>query len=152
MTALFEHLVSQLEPLSRALLDSPLLQVGSNRELSHPGIYVFYERNQPAYVGITKNVRNRIGNHISGSGAKSAFAFRRAKEALGLGKATYKVEGSRKALIKEDRFREALLKHKNDVRLMEFRALKVDDPLVLYLLELYVALKLDLPVTEFQTH
>jgi hypothetical protein len=42
-----------------------------------PGCYVFIEDSTPIYVGISRNVLNRIGNHVKGKTQLSAsFAYR----------------------------------------------------------------------------
>ena len=67
-------------------------------------------------------------------------------------KATYKVEGSRAALIQDAAFAEAFVNSKARLRKMKIRVVEEDNPLRQALLEMYVAIALDAKYNDFDNH
>ncbi len=63
--------------LMRQLLQAPLLSRDSLGDIPGQGIYVFYEKGKPLYVGRSRNLRTRILNHgrRSSSHFQATFAF-----------------------------------------------------------------------------
>jgi hypothetical protein len=118
------------------------------------GIYLFSEGARPMYVGRTRNLRQRVGNHCGGGARENqaVFAFKLAREATGKGKATYTSEGSRAALMSDPAFAAAFREAKLRVRRMDLRYVDEPDPLRQALLEMYVAVVLKTPYNDFDTH
>ena len=82
----------------------------------------------------------------------AAFAFRLAREETGFLKATYKAEGSRKALVDDPIFRAAFDSAKTRIREMDIRFVAEEDPLRQCVLEVYAAVALRTPFNDFDTH
>ncbi len=77
--------------------------------------------------------------------------FKRARRALSLD-ATYKSEGSRDALTKDNKFGYEFDRQIASVKAMAVRFIEVPNPLAQYLLELYAHMEWNLPLDEFDTH
>lgn len=82
----------------------------------------------------------------------AAFAFRLAREATGQTRATYKKEGSRPALMKDPAFVAAFHAAKARIRQMDVRFVEERDPVRQAILEVYVAVVLNTPYNDFDTH
>lgn len=118
------------------------------------GIYLFSEGARHLYVGRSNDIRRRLGRH-SRPGAThrmAAFAFRLAREATGHIQATYRKEGSRSALMKDPVFRSAFEAAKARIRRMDRRFVEESDPVRQAILEVYVAVALQTPYNDFDTH
>lgn len=96
--------------------------------------YVFFEGERPLYVGISRNLRERVKQHLSVYRSQANLCARFAASELGL---------SVGQAVKSDQFEEQF-------RLARLRLLKcklswieVDDAMTLYLIEPFVAMKLD---------
>jgi hypothetical protein len=83
---------------------------------------------------------------------EAAFAFKLAREAMGLTKATYKKEGSRQSLGIDQTFRKAFVAAKDRIRAMDYRWVEEIDPTCQCLLEIYVSVALATPYNDFDTH
>lgn len=152
MAERFEEKVAQLPELLQRLTASPPLPVAQPDALPKaPGVYVFYQDDSPVYAGLTRNLRQRMRNHIAGTAAKSAFAFRLARHKTDR-KATYRPEGSRKQLMLDPTFRPVFDECIELVRGMQVRAIVVEEPEMRYLLEIYAALELDCRHNDFNSH
>ena len=118
------------------------------------GVYLFSEAERPLYVGRTNDFKGRYGRHCrpGATHRMAAFAFRLARESTGNLKATYKAEGSRKALAAEPVFAEAFRDAKARIRVMDFRWVEEPDPVRQCLLEVYVAVVLQTPYNDFDNH
>jgi hypothetical protein len=118
------------------------------------GIYLFSEGARPMYVGRTRNLQRRVGNHCGGGARENqaVFAFKLAREATGKPKATYTSDGSRSALMNDPIFAAAFKDAKQRVRRMDLRYVAEADPLRQALLEMYVAVILKTPYNDFDTH
>lgn len=118
------------------------------------GIYLFSEGARPMYVGRTRNLQRRVGNHCGGGARENqaVFAFKLAREGTGKPKATYTAEGSRSALMNDPVFAAAFKEAKQRVRRMDLRYVAEADPLRQALLEMYVAVILKTPYNDFDTH
>lgn len=73
----FQKAVNRMPVLMRQLLQAPLLSRDSLGDIPGQGIYVFYEKGKPLYVGRSRNLRTRILNHgrRSSSHFQATFAF-----------------------------------------------------------------------------
>ena len=155
MNEQFKQHVESLHPSLERLLQSSAFTFASLRnDLPKAGVYLFTDGDKHLYVGRTNCLRKRIQQHCRlGSGHNSApFAFRLAREELGVGKATYKPAGSRASLIQNAAFAEAFLRSKERLRTMHVRVVEESNPLRQALLEMYVAIELEAPYNDFDNH
>ena len=140
----FEALMG-LEPVTNGIL--PATFKGS-------GVYLFSENGESLYVGRTRNVRRRYGQHTrQSSGHNSApFAFKLARHKTGFLKSTYAPgETSRVGLLDNPEFASAFREALERVRRMEFRFIEEDDPTRQCLLEVYVSVVCGSPYNDFNT-
>ncbi len=143
-----EALPSALEELlHREPKKVPLL---SNR-VPAAGIYLLSEGSRHLYVGRTRDIGKRLHNHF-GTWRQAAFAFRLAREATGKVKPSYRRKDSREALMRDPAFANAFEQASARIREMDARYVEVADPIRQYLLEVYVAVALDTPYNDFDTH
>ena len=151
----FRQYTESLQPSFEALLQSaPFTFCSLPKNLPKAGVYLFTEGDNHLYVGRTNGLRKRLQQHCRpGSAHNSApFAFRLAREARNVMKATYKTEGSRAQLIKEAAFAEAFTAAKGRLRAMHVRVVEESNPLRQALLEMYVAVVLEAPYNDFDNH
>lgn len=147
--------IESLHPSFEALVQSAPFTFGSMpKELPKAGIYLFTEGDRHLYVGRTNNLRKRLQGHCSpgSSHNTAAFAFRLAREACNVTKATYKREGSRVQLMKETAFAAAFVAAKGRLRAMHVRVVAENGPIRQALLEMYVAVVLEAPYNDFDNH
>lgn len=123
-------------------------------DLPKAGVYLFSESDKPLYVGRSNGLRKRLQQHCRpGSSHNSApFAFRLAREARNVPKATYKPKGSRADLLQDDQFLGAFTTAKSRLGKMHIRVVEERDPLRQALLEMYVAVSLQAPYNDFDNH
>ena len=82
----------------------------------------------------------------------AAFAFRLAREQTGYTVASYTTKGSREALMRKPRFRQAFLDAKKRIRQMDLTYVASADPLRQALLEIYAAVALGARYNDFDTY
>lgn len=140
----FEQLI-QMQPVRIAALP---------RSSSQKCVYLFSEQGKHLYVGRTRRLRNRLRQHSMPAAQhnQAVFAFRLAREATGRIEAAYNKEGSRAALTKDPSFASAFNEAKARIREMDLRFVEEQDPLRQALLEIYVAIVLQTPYNDFETH
>jgi predicted GIY-YIG superfamily endonuclease len=146
-----EALHGKFEKLSHMAAAKP---IALPKDAPAHGVYLFSEGARPMYVGRTKNLKQRIGNHCGNSARENqaVFAFKLAREATGKPKAAYTTEGSRAALMKDAAFAASFKDAKERVRRMDLRYVEETDSLRQALLEMYVAVVLRTPYNDFDTH
>lgn len=153
MDSKFQDLVEQLEPKFQQLVSMDSVKVSSlPREMPTEGVYVFYEKGEPLYVGRTKRMKQRIKYHYQESAPDAPFAFRLARKLTKHKKAAYQKIGSRKDLLSKPEFREAYSKAKARIRKMDICFVEEKDQTKQALLEIYVAVALNTPYNDFETH
>lgn len=145
----------KMHALMKTLLEAPLLSRDNLDPIPLNGLYVFYENDKPIYVGISG--RNRMKKRIMGHGRKSGgqnsatFAFNIAKkdaEKRGLN-----TKEKREILEKKPEFDELYALAKERVSKMKVRVVEINDPNLLALFEIYVALVLKTTeYNSFKTH
>lgn len=141
----FETLM-EMDPVTDGILPS---------HIKGSGVYLFSENGRHLYVGRTRNVRSRYGQHTRhGTGHNNApFAFKLAREATGILKSDYKSGPTSRANLMLDAdflqaFNHALIR----MRAMEFRFVNEPDPTRQCLLEIYVSVVCGSPYNDFDTH
>ncbi|WP_405240414.1 GIY-YIG nuclease family protein [Lentisalinibacter orientalis] len=118
------------------------------------GIYLFSEGDNHLYIGRTRMLRQRMGQH-SRPGSRhnqAVFAFRLAREATGRLAADYAGDGRREALVEDKDFSRAFTEAKARVRNMDLRYVEEADPIRQSLLEIYASVVLETPYNDFDTH
>jgi len=116
------------------------------------GIYLFTENGNNLYTGRTKRKLSvRLKAHVN-TANDCPFAWRLAREAMRVEKATYKKQGSRKNLLSQPHFKRAYDSAKDFIRKMEVRYVSEPDPLKQALLEIYVAVVSNAKYNDFDTH
>ncbi len=151
----FASLVESLHPKFETLLGlEPVRPDSLPRFLPERGIYLFSEGDRHLYVGRTDGMRRRIQTHCRPGATHftATFAFRIAREATGMTKATYRSEGSRSSLMTHELFGPAFVEAKRRVRAMDLRFVEEADPTRQALLEIYVATVLQTPYNDFENH
>ena len=131
------------------------MQQVMSAKMFRKGVYLLSEGEKHLYVGRSNDIKKRIGRH-SRPGAThrmAAFAFRLAREVTGNLKATYKKgNGSRSALMEDEKFVAAFDAAKARIRKMNLRFVEENDPVRQALLEIYVAVVLNTPYNNFDNH
>lgn len=80
---IFDHLVADLPQLLARLITAPPAPVAEHEQIPNvPGIYLFSELDHAIYVGQTRILRDRLGNHTNplGKNHQATFAFNVAKD------------------------------------------------------------------------
>jgi hypothetical protein len=115
------------------------------------GVYLFSEGATHLYVGRTKRrIAVRARNHFSAA-PDCPFAWLLAREATGK-KATYRPDGSRKALLADANFTVEYGRAKQRIRAMNVRYVHEPDPTRQALLEIYVAVATAARHNDSDTH
>ncbi len=150
MNAKFRAHVESLEDKFRYLIRCQPVERSTISEKG--GVYLFSDGAKHLYVGRAKNLRRRIHGHSTPSSKDAPFAFRLARERTNRRRATYRTEGSRKELLRDPEFAAAFSDAKERIRNMSARFVIEENAINQALLEIYVALALDTPYNDFETH
>ena len=115
-------------------------------------VYVFSDGNKHLYVGRSKRIRDRYGDHVlPGSGINDApFAVSWARKQLGIPTA-YSGQYTRNNLRQNKKFLAKFVEGKKYIRSLSFRYIEESDPLRKMLLECYGAIALKAPYNRFET-
>ncbi len=145
----------QLPSLLNALIAAPSFRRGRRPAVPKmPGVYLFTEDGVHRYIGRTRNANRRLGEHIQTSSPQNSapFAFKMAKaEATREG---VEFTGTRDEIAATPEFTPFFQAAKERIRAMDFRVIKVADPALSTIFEVYAAVVLE---TEgdfnlFETH
>ena len=123
-------------------------------EAKQSGIYILTDRNRIQYVGRANCIRRRVQQHgrpSSGHNAAS-FAYLIAKKKYGVKKATYKAEGSRDDLMKNEIFEEHFKNAKRRIAKMKVQYIVENDPIAQAMLEIMVATNFKALHNDFENH
>lgn len=118
------------------------------------GVYAFYHDGKPLYVGRTRDLRRRLGEHgrVGSTHYSASFAFLRARRAAETAGYSTQLAGlSRNDLAKHEVFGPLFVTEKTSVASMTVRWVVVSDSVVQALLEVYAALALRTPFNSFET-
>lgn len=155
MNETFRKYVESLEPSLEALREcTPFRAADIPKGIPQAGVYLFSEFGRPLYVGRTNTMRRRLQQHCRpGSGHNTApFAFLLARLECGTTKASYRPEGSRKALLEDPEFARAFKDQKERIRSMDIQVVEEAHSLKQALLEMYIAVALGTPHNDFDNH
>lgn len=151
----FQAFTESLHPKYEALMSqTPVTDGILPPEMMGSGVYLFSENAKSLYVGRTRNVRNRYGQHTRRSSGhnRAPFAFKLARHATGFLKSDYKPgETSRVELLQNEEFALAFSEALERIRRMEFRFVEESDPTRQFLLEVYVSVVCGSPHNDFAT-
>ena len=152
MNERFRALADTLDGKYAALLSMRAVVAGDiPRDTPVGGVYLFSDGSTHLYVGRTKrSIAVRVRNHFS-TAPDCPFAWLLAREATGK-RATYKTDGSRKALLADPTFKAEYERAKDRIRKMHVRYVHEADPTGQALLEIYVAVASAARYNDFDTH
>ena len=108
----FKEIIDQFPELMQQLVDSPLRQRNSLGDIPNKGIYVFYENEEPIYVGRSNRMKDRIQEHGRKSSYHNSatFAFILAKEIAN--EQGIDINKTRNALESDSTFSDIFLEHR----------------------------------------
>lgn len=151
--ARFRAIFDQLGPLlDRLLACEPCSRLDA-RLRDVPGVYSFWERDEPLYIGRTNTIRTRIQSHTRpGSGHNSAtFAFLLAMERAGALETP--LRAMTRAVREQDEIFKALFSaEKARVAAMHVRVVEITDPNTQAVFEVYAAMVLGARYNDFDNH
>ncbi|TIN66623.1 MAG: hypothetical protein E5Y30_30925 [Mesorhizobium sp.] len=116
-----------------------------------PGVYLFLEDGTPGRIGRTNNLSQRLKNHLRQDHGSAAYAFKRARQKLGL-KPTYRKGSGRKDLQKDPAFVEVFRAEIERLKTLSVKYVVVEDIAEQYLLEIYSAIEYGFALDEFGNH
>ena len=151
----FRRHIEALHPALETLLQcTPFVFSDPPKDLPKAGVYLFSEGDQHLYAGRTNSLRRRLQQHCRDSSTHNSapFAFRLARVHCNVLKATYKTEGSRAHLSKDEIFLRAFSAGKIRLRSMQIRVVEEAVPMRQALLEMYVAVSLGTAYNDFDNH
>lgn len=147
------QLMELMPKLFNELTSQPLRPPENQGILPKMGVYVFYEDGKPIYTGRTRNMRRRLSEHCQPSAGhnRATFAFSIAKrEAV---KAGIDITGTREQLQGNPAFSKLFLDAKTRVSKMSMHVIRLDDPIIQTLFEVYTAITLETrEFNDFDTH
>lgn len=146
-----------MKPLLEQLQNSQPYYAPRYRGLPQKGMYIFYERGTPMYIGRVgstskQNMRERIRQHTIPSSRhnQAVFAFRLLQESLGV-TTGHGAELSREELA--TKYEREFKDMKERVRNMEVRAVEIKDSVTQTIFEIYASLELKTTrYNKFDTH
>jgi len=148
----FKKLIEQMPQLLSNLKKKKPLEMNNLDGIPTHGVYVFYEKNKPIYVGRSNRLKLRIREHYGESSThhSATFAFNLAKEKMGINQ---KTRISRKELEEAPGFKQTFFEQRLRVRDMKVRVVEIDDQATQYLFEIYAVLALKTRrYNDFKTH
>ncbi|MBM4414892.1 MAG: hypothetical protein FJ035_01175 [Chloroflexi bacterium] len=148
-----DEIWAAMRPLLERLLAAPRSPRARGNVPSVPGVYLFSDRERYRYVGQTRNLRTRLGQHTRPSGTHytATLAFLMAVEqAAAHGVPT---EGRPRAVLQSDPgFADHFTRAKAEVASWDVQFIAVDDPLIRTIFEVYVHVVLGTDLNSFETH
>ncbi len=117
------------------------------------GVYMFYENNEPVYVGKTDNLKRRLTEHgrAASKHNDANFAFKIAKLEWKIANANEK-KITRNLLQEHPEFIKIFIIAKSRVSNMEIKFVEIQDPYEQYLFEFYAALHFKTKYNDFRNH
>lgn len=152
MNEKFKTKIDQLPHLFDQLADSEPKKRTNLANLPQKGVYAFFERSRPMYVGRSNRMKNRIMEHGRPKSDRynATFAFR-----LAIEKAEKKgidVKKLHAELEKDPYFAEVFSKEKERVSQMQIRTVEINDSLEQTLFEIYASVAFNTKYNYFNVH
>lgn len=147
-----DKLWAQMRPLLERLIAVPRVPRAPGAVPPTPGVYLFSDGERYRYVGQTRNLRQRLGQHTRPSGTHNSatLAFLMAKkEAASAG---LDIRLSRPKLQADPEFTEHFITAKAEVASWDVQFIEFDDPNVRTVFEVYAHLALSTDLNSFETH
>ena len=148
----FDEMIEQLPLLLNKLVNSPSKKRDTLSTLPQKGIYVFYENEFPIYVGRSNRIKQRLLEHSRSSSTHTSatFAFNLAKEAAK--EKEMDVNNKARVHLETDLVFSGLYSEaKERVSKMSIKVIKIDDPILQTIFEVYASVKLN-TLNDFDTH
>ena len=148
----FDEIINSLPLLLNQLVNSPSKNRDTLGALPQKGIYVFYENEFPIYVGRSNRIKQRLLEHSrpSSTHTSATFAFNLAKEAAK--EKEMNVNNKARVHLETDSvFSNLYLEAKERVSKMSIKVIKIDDPILQTIFEVYASVKLN-TLNDFDTH
>jgi hypothetical protein len=148
----FDEMINQLPLLLEQLVNSPSKNRDTLGTLPQKGIYVFYENEFPIYVGRSNRIKERLLEHSrpSSNHNSATFAFNLAKETA-IKKGINVNKKARVHLETDSDFSNLFSEAKKRVSRMSIKVIKIDDPIIQTIFEVYVSIKFN-TLNDFDTH
>lgn len=142
-----------MRPLLERLLAAPRSPRARGNVPALPGIYLFSDGERYRYVGQTRNLRSRLGQHTRPSGTHytATLAFLMAVEQAAAHGVPI-VGRARAALQVDPGFAAHFTRAKSDVASWDVQFIEVSDPLIRTVFEVYVHVTLGTDLNSFETH
>ena len=150
---LADDIWASMRPLLDSLLAAPRSPFVPGNVPAVAGIYLFHDGERYRYVGQTRNLRARLGQHTRPSGThySATLAFFLAGERSKQGGVPTK--GRRRLELQRDPgFATHFTRAKADVALWDVQFIELADPLVRTIFEVYVHVALATDLNSFETH
>jgi len=120
-----------------------------------PGIYLLTENDVPIYIGQTRNLRRRLGQHRGASARENeaSLAFNIAKIDAAVNHTHIDLSVTRRSLAQDPGFDKVFQRARRRVAAMEVRFIEIDDPELRTVLEVYAAVAFNTAEhNNFETH
>ena len=153
MSRKFRDFEKKLDKILKELLNGPYLTRDQLKNVPKYGVYVFFEKNKPIYVGRSNRLKGRLLEHGRPSSTHNTapFAFNIAK--LMAKKAGLNIKKSRIELENSNYFKDYFIKAKERVSKMKIKYVQVNDQVDQALFEVYAAVVLKTTkYNDFSTH
>lgn len=127
-------------------------KVGSGPEKGLGGVYVFYERGKPIYVGRSSNIKHRFSVHRTSDVNGASFAFKLTE--LSAKKQGINLSGhkNRKQKLENAKFKRLFIENKRRIGNMQVRWVQVEDSITQAIFEMYVHMELKTKYNDFDNH
>ena len=151
MDQTFEDAVAAVKAGFDRLVRAPAVCVREvPRDAPKKAVYVFYDGEQPLYVGRTNRLPSRMADHVSPHHGKAAFAFRLARDEFE--QANKSARTARKKLASDADFRHMFKAKCGWVGALTVRYVEEPDPIRQTLLEVYAAMMLKTEHNSLDNH
>jgi hypothetical protein len=151
----FTDLADRLPELLQELRNAPAQRRGvGDKVAAVPGVYLLTEKGEPIYVGQTRNLRRRLGEHGRASARENqaSFAFNIAR-AEAQDSPHINLAQSRKSLEADPAFAPLFSRARQRVSAMEIRVIRLEDPELRTVFEVYAAVAFGTEMyNTFETH
>lgn len=156
LDARFHKSISVLHERLEMLLEAePFLPSNKPRDLTRKAaVYLFCDGDVPFYVGRTKNLGQRLGQHCNEGSQpnQSSVAFKLACRDLQIVRQRYaKGEGWKSLIARHPQLAPEFKAWKARMRGMQVRYVEEADPVTQALLEIYCSVALNTPHNDFET-
>jgi hypothetical protein len=150
----FGELAARLPDLLDDLMACEPLGMDGSPLPNLAGVYLFSQGPKALYIGQTRKLRQRMRNHRGATSThnQASFAFLLARAMIVERDPAFDLDRPRAVLAADPVFAPVFAEARDAVRAMTLRFVKVDDPVLRTLLEVYAAVALDTEHNDFDTH